>query len=141
MSCEFLLGFLKCEADKISGEMSAMGFAKTSGLLNSYPFSIPDLEKILKISESLQWYIASKNGLPDLEFAYDIRQAMNEGCEDIFELIECHMSKVVVFFSDIGTNDLEVHESMPIRQLRIVLRGEYEQGAPLRSTVLVFSDK
>jgi hypothetical protein len=138
MSCELLLGIRKSEASQAADVLRKGSFEETVGLLNGFPFSISELENMLRLNEPMRWYLASENMEPKLVIAYDIDKDLEGEFGCMLDFLCSRLSKLVVFFSDSGTNDFEMQESLPLETAKNAMKDQYGSGAPAKSVALIF---
>lgn len=139
MSCELLLGLKRSEAGQVADVLESGSFAETGGRLNGFPFSISGLEKKLRADESMQWYLACERTEPNLTIAYRIEKELEGEFGVMLNALCMRLSKLVVFFSDSGTNDFEVQESLSLEVAKDTLKNQFGSGAPVKSVALIFN--
>jgi len=138
MSCELLLGFRKSEVSQAADVLSNGSFEETVGLLNGFPFSIAELENHLRLNEPMRWYLAIENTKPNLVIAYEIEKELEGELGCMLDSLCSRLSKLVVFFSDSGTNDFDVQESLPLEAVKNTMKDQFGSGAPAKSVALIF---
>lgn len=137
MSCEFLIGIDPKGAAAIEDSLKSANFIFVGDKLNSYPFKTDELNLIVNSNRKYDWFVAMNTAYPDLEIASELSKSIDGYLGVLLDVCK-ELHSFAVFFSDSGTNQLEVIKSLSVDKCKAELRWRYGDGAPNTSTLLLF---
>ena len=138
MSCELLLGVPEIEFSVIFDFLND-GFNGPIWRLNSHPFSTSSLDERLGITQPMRWLVAAHYSTFDKKICYQIPKQLEGNFGKLLDVIAPCLSILVVHIEDSGTNDFEVVQHLPIAVVKNELYKRFEFGAPVKSTMSIFT--